>query len=215
MRGPVTMKILAHRGHWLEPKEKNGFAAFERAWSGAHGIETDLRDLDGDIVVSHDPPEHGACTFASFLQAYTERGRGTPLALNIKADGLQRAVAGSLAKHHVQNFFVFDMSVPDSLHYLRAGMPVFLRLSEYEPQTPLLDRAAGVWLDAFEGEWWALDTVRALHARGKSIAIVSPELHGRPHEKLWQALLPLDADIRKQVMLCTDFPEEADRFFGS
>lgn len=207
------MKILAHRGHWLERQKKNSFAAFERAWSGGYGIETDLRDLDGDIVVSHDPPERGAATFESLLQAYTERGHETTLALNIKADGLQGAVARLLTKYRVRNFFVFDMSVPDGLHYLKAGLPVFVRLSEYEPQTSLLDRAAGVWLDAFEGEWWTLDTVRALHARGKSIAIVSSELHGRPHEALWQALRPLAAKIGDEIMLCTDFPEEADRFF--
>jgi hypothetical protein len=91
---------------------------------------------------------------------------------------------------------------------------VFLRLSEYEPQTPLFDRAAGVWLDAFERDWWTLDTVRALRAAGKSVAIVSPELHGRPHQELWRALLVLGGDTRDSVMLCTDFPEEADSFFG-
>jgi glycerophosphoryl diester phosphodiesterase len=208
------MKILAHRGYWREPLEKNSFAAFERAWSGAYGIETDLRDLDGDIVVSHDPPQRGVFGFESLLKTYTAKGNETPLALNIKADGLQSAVAQLLARYQVKNFFVFDMSVPDSLHYLRAGLPVFLRLSEYEPRTALIDRAAGVWLDAFERDWWTLDTVRALHAQGKSVAIVSPELHGRPYEGQWQSLRLLDTDIRNALMLCTDFPEEADRFFA-
>jgi hypothetical protein len=207
------MKILAHRGHWLEPQQKNSFAAFERAWSGDFGIETDLRDLDGAIVVSHDPPQRGAATFESLLQAHAARAPQTPLALNIKADGLQSAVAQSLAKYHAANFFVFDMSVPDSLSYLRAGLPVFLRLSEYEPQTPLLDRAAGVWLDAFERDWWTPDTVRALQARGRSVAIVSPELHGRPHEDTWQALRSLEPEVRSSALLCTDFPADADRFF--
>jgi len=207
------MKILAHRGYWLERQEKNGFAAFERAWSHDYGIETDLRDLNGTVVVSHDPPQVGARTFESLLEAYRERGHETLLALNIKADGLQGAVALLLAKYQVRNYFVFDMSVPDSLHYLRAEMCVFARLSEYEPETPLLDRATGVWLDAFESEWWTESTIRALNARGKSVAIVSPELHGRPHEAAWEALLPL-GDIGNAIMLCTDFPEEADRYFG-
>jgi hypothetical protein len=73
----------------------------------------------------------------------------------------------------------------------------------------LLDRAAGVWLDAFDGEWWALDTVRALCARGKTVAIVSPELHGRPHQDLWRALAGLEQTVRDRLMLCTDFPGDA------
>ena len=192
----------------------NSVAAFERAWSGGHGIETDLRDLDGEIVVSHDPPKRGAHTMEQFFAAYAARGMGTPLALNIKADGLQSAIEKSVARHHVRNFFLFDMSVPDSLHYLRAGLPVFVRLSEYEPETALLGRAPGVWLDAFESEWWTLDTVRSLQSRGKAVAIVSPELHKRPHEALWRALKGLDQTSQDALMLCTDFPDAAAKAFS-
>ena len=208
------MKILAHRGHWLEREEMNSFRAFERAWSGSYGIETDLRDLNGAIVISHDPPERGVRSLEEFLAAYAARGAGTPLALNIKADGLTDAIGKAIERHRVQNFFFFDMSVPDSLHYFRAGLPVFVRVSEYELETPLLERAAGVWLDAFEGEWWTLDTVRSLHSRGKSVAIVSPELHKRPHDALWRTLKQLQREIRDSLMLCTDFPDAAAEAFA-
>jgi len=166
------MKFLAHRGHWLTQNEKNTFAAFERAWSGSFGIETDLRDLAGNVVVSHDPPTEGAIEFERLLQARIAWGPETPLALNIKADGLHTLIADLIERYRVKDYFVFDMSVPDTLHYLRAGMPVLLRLSEYEPGTSLLDRAAGVWLDAFEDEWWSLDMLRSFHAQRKTIAIV-------------------------------------------
>ena len=207
------MKILAHRGHWLERQEMNSFRAFERAWSGGYGIETDLRDVNGAVVISHDPPEAGVRSLEEFLAAYAARGGGTPLALNIKADGLQDTIAKALQKSRVRNYFVFDMSVPDSLHYVRAGLPVFVRLSEYEPETSLLERAVGVWLDAFEGEWWTLDTIRSLYARGKVIAIVSPELHKRPHEALWRRLKELEREIRDGLMLCTDYPDAASEAF--
>jgi glycerophosphoryl diester phosphodiesterase len=203
------MRILAHRGHWLTPSEKNSPAAFERAWANGHGIETDLRDRDGGIVVSHDPAVQEAIAFETLLEAHAARGPGTPLALNIKADGLQGPVSQLLARHQVREFFVFDMSVPDSLPYLRAGMPVFVRLSEFEPESGLLDRAAGIWLDAFESEWWTLDMVRALCARRKTVAIVSPELHGRPHQALWRQLAGLEQSVRDHLMLCTDFPDAA------
>ena len=207
------MKILAHRGHWLTPPEQNSSAAFARAWSGGHGIETDLRDRDGGIVVSHDPANADTMRFEALLQAHAAQAPDAPLALNIKADGLQEPVSRLLAKYRVRDFFVFDMSVPDSLHYLRVGMPVFLRLSEYESETTLFDKAAGVWLDAFESQWWTLDLVRALCARGKSVAIVSSELHRRPHEALWRRLKEIEGKVREKLMLCTDFPEAASRFF--
>jgi hypothetical protein len=209
-----TVKVLAHRGHWLTRPDMNSMAAFERAWAGGYGIETDLRDLDGEVVISHDPPRRGAHTLAQFLEGYAARGADTPLALNIKADGLQDAVAKALAQYRVRNAFVFDMSVPDSLHYLRNGVPAFLRLSEYEGETALLERAAGIWLDGFESEWWSLDIIRTLCSRKKAIAIVSPELHGRPHESAWQMLKGLEGNLRDMVMLCTDFPDRADAFFG-
>ena len=209
------MNILAHRGHWLEPSEKNSFAAFERAWAGGFGIETDLRDLNGTVVVSHDPPRSDAASFEALLQVHAEHGRRTPLALNIKADGLQTAVAQLLAKYGVADFFVFDMSVPDSLSYFSAGLPVFARLSEFEVETPLIARAAGIWLDAFDGEWWAAETIRALCTRGKRVAVVSPELHRRPHRGAWQTLRSLTPDVRKMLLLCTDFPDDAAKFFES
>lgn len=208
------MKILAHRGYWSELHEKNGSDAFARAWASGYGIETDLRDRNGDIVISHDPPDGSAARFEDFLQTYVKRGNGTPLALNIKADGLCVPVAQLLAQNLAKNFFVFDMSVPDSLHYLQAGMPVFLRLSEHEPKTGLFSRADGVWLDAFERDWWTADTLREIHAEGKSVAIVSPELHRRPHEAVWRSLRELEPALLRNVFLCTDFPQEAEVFFG-
>jgi hypothetical protein len=36
------IKIIAHRGFWYKPEEKNTLAAFERALQNGFGIETDL-----------------------------------------------------------------------------------------------------------------------------------------------------------------------------
>lgn len=203
------MEFLAHRGHWRQRQDANTQQAFGRAWAGGFGIETDLRDHDGGVVISHDPPISGVMALKTLFEGYVANGGKTTLALNIKSDGLHQAVKDAAAKHRIEQYFVFDMSVPDSLHYLRAGQPVFVRLSEYEAETALLERAAGIWLDAFDGEWWSLDTIRALTRRGKSVAIVSPELHGRAHAALWQNLNDLEPAASERVLLCTDFPDEA------
>ena len=43
------MKIIAHRGYWLEQSEKNTLVAFERAMKCGYGFETDYRDYCGKI----------------------------------------------------------------------------------------------------------------------------------------------------------------------
>ncbi len=82
------MIILAHRGCWRENSEKNTRAAFLRAFEAGYGIETDVRDLDGELVVSHDPARRGAMRWGELLDLYVEHGAPGQLAINIKADGL-------------------------------------------------------------------------------------------------------------------------------
>ena len=49
-------KILAHRGIWSDSKSANHPEALTRALEMGFGIETDLRDRNCELVVSHDPP---------------------------------------------------------------------------------------------------------------------------------------------------------------
>ena len=83
------MIVLAHRGWWRTKEEENSSVAIERALAEGFGVETDLRDLAGRVVVSHDPPRGGELAFEALL-AIADRHPGSgPLALNVKADGLQ------------------------------------------------------------------------------------------------------------------------------
>ena len=51
------MKILAHRGFWADEEEKNTLSAFGKAFDSGFGIETDIRDRNGELVISHNPPD--------------------------------------------------------------------------------------------------------------------------------------------------------------
>lgn len=207
------MEFLAHRGWWKTPEEKNSMLSFRRALEAGYGIETDLRDCDGEIVISHDPPAVGRCVaFDQFLELYVECGAPGTLALNIKADGLQSAVAARLKANAVDRAFVFDMAVPDALGYLGQGLTTFTRHSEIEPEPSFYSWADGVWLDCFERDWFSADTVTGHLRSGKAVAVVSPELHRRPHVTQWEGLKRVAQEPR--LMLCTDFPDEAERFFG-
>lgn len=202
------MKVLSHRGYWKTATEKNTLVAFERSFGLGFGTETDVRDLAGKLVISHDMPGSDAMPLDTFLDLLTDPGM--PLAMNIKADGL----ATDLARHFASrglDWFVFDMSVPDLRMHLNAGNPVFVRMSEVERDPAWLEEAQGVWLDAFGSEWYDVALIRDLLDSGKRVCIVSPELHRRDHGPLWDMLLPLAG--RAGLMLCTDFPELAQSKF--
>lgn len=205
------MKILAHRGLWLKPEERNTREAFEKALAAGFGLETDVRDHDGALVIAHDPPRgDGLMPLATLLDLYVDAGEPEGLAINIKADGLQSALALALSEARVTNAFVFDMSTPDTLGYLKLGLPVFTRQSEYELQPPLYDRSAGIWLDCFERDWIDGAAIAAHLDAGKQVALVSPELHGRPHDAAWAKWA---GSSLPGVSICTDFPREAREFF--
>jgi hypothetical protein len=212
------MGILSHRGLWRAPEEKNTTAAFLRSFELGFGTETDIRDCDGKLVISHDPPEARAepLPLHVFLDLYDRHGNGLPLALNIKADGLQSRVCDHITAYGIRNYFCFDMSVPDTRGYLAQGLQCFTRQSEYEPDPTLYARAAGVWMDAFERDWVGERDVERHLTAGKRVCIVSPELHRRERAPFWSALRTWTFDApRGDVLFCTDWPVEAKECFNA
>lgn len=207
------MQIIAHRGYWLDPAEKNTAKAFDRALRNGFGIETDLRDRMGEVVISHDMPYGGEMTLADFLSLCAEYPVARPLALNIKADGLQTLVQAALAEHGIVDAFVFDMAVPDALGYLKAGLPTFTRHSEYELAPAFLNRCQGIWMDAFHGNDYDLALARNWLQAGLQVCMVSPELHRRPHAETWAQFRASGLPAMPGFSLCTDFPEDAKEFF--
>lgn len=50
------IEILAHRGWWTSREDQNSLDALTRALTAGFGVETDIRDCAGRLVVSHDMP---------------------------------------------------------------------------------------------------------------------------------------------------------------
>lgn len=202
------MRILCHRGFWTASSECNGQVAFDRALEAGFGLETDIRDAGGRLCVSHDPPTGPAPSLSGLLESYD--GRELPLAINVKADGLAPLLSQAFAGRDIP-WFAFDMSGPETLKYLRAGLPYYTRHSDIEREPILYRDAAGVWLDAFHGRWFDPSVVEDHLRAGKKVCIVSPELHGRDPDELWPSIRPFSRD--EHVSLCTDRPVEAREFF--
>lgn len=210
---PVVIP-LAHRGAWTDADERNTLAAFEAAFARGWGAEIDVRDLGGELVVSHDPPAPGALPLTAVLDAFRAAGCPGALAVNVKADGLEALTADRLGGVGRDRWFAFDMSVPDTLRYARAGLPWFTRHSDLEADPALYADAEGVWLDDFAGGFVRADRIEAHLAAGKRVAVVSPELHGRDHRRDWETWRTWDAWSSPDVLLCTDHPLEAEEVFA-
>lgn len=206
------MKFLCHRGYWTDPRDKNSWSALTQALKRGFGIETDIRDLDGRLVVSHDPPSSkNAIEVGDLLAFYANLPHSPMLALNIKSDGLQTELGRLLLEHDIQRYFVFDMSIPDTLGYRKKEMQFAVRLSEFETENALYQNAQWVWLDGFNREWFTVDKIKELLSDDKSVAIVSPELHGRQHRNFWHSIREFSGS--EELYLCTDYLDEAMEFF--
>jgi len=209
------MIIISHRGYWKESSEKNTIESFRRSFSLGFGAETDLRDQGSRLVISHDIPIKPALTVEAFFDSYKQCKQPLPLALNIKADGLQVELERLLTSYEISNYFVFDMAVPDGLLYARRQLNIYTRQSEFETAPAFYDLAHGVWLDEFNGHWITAGLIEHHLSNKKALCIVSPELHRRDNTHEWQHYKQLEAKIgRDKLMLCTDFPEKAQGYFN-
>ena len=98
------MQILSHRGYWKSEKEKNTHGAFERSFSMGFGTETDIRDYKGELVISHDIADEKSVKLEDFFRIYNDFNKSLPLALNIKADGLQLKLKSLLVEYDIENY---------------------------------------------------------------------------------------------------------------
>ena len=209
------MRILSHRGYWNGSIPCNSTEAFEHSFSKGFGTETDFRDSRGTLVISHDPPTSDALSADDFFSCFGKWNHDLPLAINIKADGLQYMLKEALGRHGIRNYFLFDMSIPDAMASIRQGLRIFTRQSDVEPVPVLYSEAAGVWMDAFTDERWLTPDAITRHLdAGKEVCLVSPELHGRPHLPLWESLRNSRIGGSHSLMLCSDIPEEARTYFS-
>ncbi|MCO4314528.1 phosphodiesterase [Pectobacterium versatile] len=205
------MIILSHRGYWKKPSERNQIIAFERSFELGFGTETDLRDSLGEIVISHDMPVGGEILFEDVLKIMN--GRNLPLALNIKADGIAEKTLELLEKYNHSNYFTFDMSIPDMRVQIRHGLRVFTGLSDILPTPVMQNAAAGIWLDSFNSDWYEAEVIDRLIINGKAVCIVSADLHKRETSKQWEVIKNCKSIKDDHLMLCTDYPEDAEEFF--
>ena len=212
----LKRNILAHRGIWNTNRMKNSREALFDAISLGFGIETDLRDLNGVLVISHDPATYGNSFPAEELfEYYVKVSSNVNLALNVKADGLQDLLSKCIKKTGIQtdHIFVFDMSIPDLNQYVATKIPRYTRVSDIEPDPLLIENCNGIWVDDFCGKLDNLMVIPKYLSSEIPVVLVSPELHGRGYEVTWEGIKIDFLHTNPLLSICTDFPEKAYQYF--
>ena len=208
------MKIVAHRGYWNTEIERNSLLALQTALKKGYGFESDVRDYEGKLVISHNIADASSTEAEEIFRCLAENKDRYCFAINVKADGLKDLLLEYITRYRITNYFLFDMSVPQMIEFDELRLRYFTRQSEVEPVPCMYDRAAGVWIDGFWGTSWITEELLKEHIEnGKEVCIVSPDLHGREdYRNFWEQLKNYRIDFSK-VMLCTDHPDEARAFF--
>ena len=104
--------ILAHRGLWGKPSEKNSKSALFKALENGFGIETDIRyDKDIGLVISHDilNSSFNYLPFEELLIEYKKQKINSKIAINIKSDGLHEVLKEILENYRIDQYFIFDI----------------------------------------------------------------------------------------------------------
>lgn len=170
------------------------------------GVELDIRDYDGDLVLAHDPLQ-GGVRLEDYLRGY----RHALAIFNVKCDGLEDRILELVERFRIADYFFLDVANPTLVGLARRGeRAVAVRYSEFEPiefALAFAGRVDWVWVDCFTYLPLDGDSHRQLREHFK-ICLVSPELQGHPRATIRDYRrqldgLPIDA-------VCTDFPADWD-----
>lgn len=209
------LKILAHRGYWSKKGLRdNTKEAFLLSLENGFGFESDIRDYCEKLVISHNIANAFSIDLEEIFKLLNDYNDRFTFAINIKSDGLKYLLNSYIKKYNINNYFVFDMSIPQMFEFNEMNMNYFSRQSDIESIPYLYENAKGIWVDCFKStEWITKDLINNHLEKEKKICLVSPELHGNSdYRNFWEKIKKFNLNS-DQLMLCTDYPDEARKFF--
>ena len=206
-------EILAHRGLWRNDlNSQNTIKSLEDALESGFGIELDVRDFKGSIVISHGPCVDSPVYLEDFFSKVNlERYKSNSIYFNVKSDGLLEIISPEMLTlmQNSSNFYFFDMSVPEFIKYSELGLNVVARLSEYEKSVSFISPKVPLLVDAFHEDWWISENIIEDFHNHNSICFISPELHQRDVVLAWEKFAYINKVFPRPIFhICTDFPEE-------
>ena len=158
------MEILKHR--------VNSFDKIDKRF----GLELDVRDNNGDLIVSHDP-----ATTAIKLEDYLAKiDDNNLIAIKIKSVEIEKELKKIITNANLKNYFTFDWPIPSLIKAQKNQLKCAFRLSEFEKE--IFPNCEWVWIDSFNEIWYDENILSNLKNKGLNLALVSPELHGREND---------------------------------
>ncbi len=166
------MELISHR--------VNNVAGLETL-SETYGVELDLRDENGTLILSHDPFSVGEL-FEDYLKKY----RHGTMILNIKSERIEHRVLELINKYQIKSYFFLDSSFPMIFLLSNNGEKnIALRFSEYEGMDTIramAGKVAWIWVDCFTQFPVTKAIYDEMKALGYKLCMVSPELQGREED---------------------------------
>jgi hypothetical protein len=206
-------QLLAHRGYWKVDNEKNSFLSLKSALLKGYGIETDIRDFNGLLVVSHDIPLDKSLYLEELFSFYRSNNLSNFLALNIKSDGILTLLKTMLNKYKIINYCIFDMSIPETIKAKQLHLNFLVRMSDIEENSFDL-KPYGVWLDFFyDVNYFKKVNLIKLLDKYSLIILVSHELHKHSPYIYMKNLLTTKLVNKTNLFICTDIPDWYARNF--
>jgi len=145
----------------------------------ADGIEFDIRDTGGEIVVQHDPFVGGQ-RFTDFLKFCPSNKF---YIVNVKSEGIELRAIADLEVCGITQFFLLDCSIPMMVRLGKMGeRRLAVRFSEYESLATVEAMApfvTWVWVDVFTKLPLTSFVETFIRNRGLKLCLVSPELQGQ------------------------------------
>lgn len=186
------MIFIGHRINKIEELQKT---------PTQYGVELDLRDFAGEIILEHDPFIKGE-NFESYLKNFKHK----TMILNIKTEGIEFKILDLLKKYSIDDYFFLDCSFPAIVKLCRSSEEkIALRFSEYEPleaANSMKGKVRWLWIDCFSKLPLNRANYRLMKEWGYQLCLVSPELQGREED-----IVPFAEILKKESIqldaICT------------
>ena len=169
------MKVLGHRINYLDATAEN------EIFSRCDGIEFDIRDNNGEIIVQHDPFKDGQ----PFQEFVTFCAPNKFYIVNVKSEGIEEKAIEIMTGAGLNDFFLLDCSIPSIVRLGRRGeRRIAARYSEFESEDTVIalyreGYISWVWVDVFSTLPLRPFLLSCFHAAGLRVCLVSPELQGQ------------------------------------
>ncbi len=164
--------FISHRINYLDENSVNKLNEWD-------GIEFDIRDSNGKIIVQHDPFKEGQI-FEEFIKFCPNNKF---YIVNVKSEGIELEAIRILEEHHIYNFFLLDCSIPMIVKLGKMGEKrIAARLSEYESIKNIIALSSfisWVWIDVFTCLPLTEKIEKTIHDMNLKICLVSPELQNQ------------------------------------